>query len=141
MYLRALRTIPELEIILGQFSQHTVTMPLAATNPQKFAAVIRTDEKGSDVNIAAHLLHDGHRGLYEAAILISDDSDLATPLRMVRGDLGLVTGVLTSKKRPSLSLHHHASFYKRIRPGVLAASQFPSTLRDATGTFHKPPSW
>ena len=27
------------------------------------------------------------------------------------------------------------------RAGVLAASQFPDTLVDATGTFHRPPKW
>ena len=32
-------------------------------------------------------------------------------------------------------------FCKRIRSGALKASQFPDTLTDAQGTFHKPAGW
>src|SRR3990172_6413985 len=59
-YLRALQTIPNVEIILGTFLSHEVTTPLAP--PKKgFANVIKTEEKGSDVNIATHLLIDGFK--------------------------------------------------------------------------------
>ena len=34
-----------------------------------------------------------------------------------------------------------ATFYKKIRPAVLAASQFPSQLTDQHGTFLKPATW
>ena len=39
--------------------------------------LIKTEEKGSDVNIAAHMVNDGHKGLYEVAILVSNDSDFS----------------------------------------------------------------
>jgi len=141
IYLRALRTIPNLEIILGQFVQNPVRLPVAWSDPLRFETVIRTEEKGSDVNLASHILHDGHRGCYDVAVVISDDSDLAEPLRMVKQELGLVTGILTSNRRPSLSLHRYATFYRRIRRGVLQLSQFPEVITDAAGSFHKPPSW
>lgn len=32
-------------------------------------------------------------------------------------------------------------FRDGIRSGPLAAAQFPHSLNDASGTFHKPPSW
>lgn len=140
-YLRALRTIPNLEIILGQFVQRPTTLPVVGSNPIQFATVLRTEEKGSDVNLASHLLNDGHRGRYEAAIIISDDSDLVEPIRMVKEELGLVVGILTSQQRPGYSLFQHATFCKRIREGVLKASQFPDVLQDGTGSFHKPPTW
>jgi hypothetical protein len=35
----------------------------------------------------------------------------------------------------------HIDFIKKIRSGVLAASQFPPTLVDAHGTIHKPTAW
>ena len=38
--------------------------------------------KGSDVNLAAHLLNDAWKGLFEAAVVISNDTDLVTPIRM-----------------------------------------------------------
>src|SRR3990170_8012611 len=60
IYLRALRTLENLEIIYGSFLSHDVMMPLAEPTPSgpRFAKVARTEEKGSDVNIATHLIHD-----------------------------------------------------------------------------------
>lgn len=48
------------------------------------ASVARREEKGSDVNVAAHLLLDVLQGAVDAAVLISNDSDLALPIREVR---------------------------------------------------------
>lgn len=144
LFLRALQTIPSLEIIRGRFLAHTIMMPLAQPTPNgpKYVKVIKTEEKGSDVNIAAHLINDGHHGLYEVAILVTNDSDLVEPVRIVRNDLHLPVGILNPfVKSPSFDLRKHATFVKPIRAGVLAASQFPPTLQDATGTFSKPPSW
>ena len=139
-YLRALRTLPNLEIIFGHFLAHEIYMPLAG-NPNQAVKVIKTEEKGSDVNMAAHLVNDGHRGRYEVAVLITNDSDLLEPLKMARYELNLPVGILNPQKRPSRVLLQHASFIKEIRSGVLRASQFPSVLRDASGTFHKPRGW
>jgi hypothetical protein len=66
IYLRALRCLPNLEIILGHFLTHIVSMPLANCPPknQKYVQVIKTEEKGSDVNIATHMLNDGYKDAY-----------------------------------------------------------------------------
>jgi len=144
IYLRALRTIPDLEIIYGHFLEHEVMMPLANPLPGagKYARVIKTEEKGSDVNIAAHMVNDGHNGRYQVAILLSNDSDLAEPVRIVRQELKLPVGVLNPiPAHPSHMLRKFASFVKPVRKGVLAASQFPPRLKDAAGDFHKPPVW
>jgi hypothetical protein len=50
-YLRALMTIPNLSITYGHFLLHDVSMPLAAPGCG-FARVVKTEEKGSDVNLA-----------------------------------------------------------------------------------------
>lgn len=144
LYLRALRTIPNLEIIYGHFLEHVITMPVAHPAPgtPKHVRVIKTEEKGSDVNIAAHLVNDGHKRRYEAAILISNDSDLVEPVKIVRHELKFPVGVLNPiPNKPSHELRKFATFVKPIREGVLLASQFPSTLIDTVGTFYKPPSW
>ncbi len=142
-YLRALRTLPNLEIHYGHFLSHVVTMPLAQPVPglPPLVKVIRTDEKGSDVNLASHLLHDGHLQRYELAIVVSGDSDLLAPVRLVMHDLKKPVGVLNPQKRTCRVLAFQATFYKHIRKGVLAASQFPNTLTDQHGTFHKPATW
>jgi hypothetical protein len=55
LYWRALRTIPNLEVILGSFLTHEVKMPLSPIGTG-YAKVLKTEEKGSDVNLATHLL-------------------------------------------------------------------------------------
>jgi len=141
--LRALRTIPNFEIYFGHFLTHEVTMPLAHPVPGQspLVRVIKTDEKGSDVNLATHLLHDGHLGRYEMAVLVSGDSDLLSPVRFVMHDLKKPVGVLNPQKRTCRVLAAQATFYKHVRQGVLASCQFPNAVQDAQGTFHKPSTW
>jgi len=143
VYLRALSTLPNVDIVLGHFLANPVHMVLASSSPSRprYAEVIRTEEKGSDVNLAVHLVHDGHRGAYDLAVLVTNDSDLAEAVRIVRQELGLPVGILSPYRRPSIVLNRHATFVKPIRTGVLAASQFPPTLRDANGVFTRPTSW
>ena len=142
-YLRALKTLPNVEIIFGHFLTNRIKMPLVRPLPdgRRIVEVIKTEEKGSDVNIAAHLVHDAHVGDFEVAVLITNDSDLLTPIQIVRRQLGFPVGVITPFKRFAHVLEREASFKKRIRKGVLAASQFSPTLQDARGIFHKPKSW
>lgn len=143
-YLRALRTIPNLSIIYGHFLTNPTTMLLQghpADLPTSYVRVIKTEEKGSDVNLATHLLYDGFRGNYECAAVISKDSDLLEPIRIVRKEMSLTVGLLNPGNKLSLALVPHADFIYRIRRGVLNASQFPDELTDANGTFRKPASW
>jgi uncharacterized LabA/DUF88 family protein len=142
-YLRALETIPNLTVIYGSFLTHTVSMPLANPQPGKsaYADVIRTTEKGSDVNLATHLLFDAFRNDCDVAVIISNDSDLQEPVRIVTQELGKQVGMINPHKHPSRQLVHYATFVKQIRKGVLRTSQFPVALTDQNGTFHKPKSW
>lgn len=142
-YLRALRTIPNLEIVLGHFLVSECWMLAAAPPPgaPRYVKVVKSEEKGSDVNLAAHLVWDGFRGDYEAAVLITNDSDLLEPVRIVREELRLPVGILNPHKHPSRALLRYASFTKQVRQGALAASQFPPMLSDAGGTFRKPAVW
>jgi uncharacterized LabA/DUF88 family protein len=143
VYVRALRTLPNFEIVYGHFLSHSVRMPLArpTAGQPRTVEVIKTEEKGSDVNLAIHLLHDAYQNHYECAVIISGDSDLLAAVQIVKNDLGKPVGVLNPQKRPSRMLQQHATFYKHIRPGVLAASQFPTMVKDEHGTFNKPSEW
>lgn len=142
-FLRALETIPNLTIHYGHFLEYRVRMPLA--NPpargRRTVEVLRTEEKGSDVNLATFLLVDGLERDYELAVIISNDSDLVEPIRVVRSKLGLEVGVLNPQRITSHALRKAASFYRPIRLGALKASQFPATLADARGTIRKPRGW
>jgi len=111
----------------------------------------KTEEKGSDVNLGAHLLMDGFLIRYDAAIVITGDSDLVTPIRMARAQLRKTVGVLNPQclsgakcrpERKSAGLQKAASFYKNgITWNQLLKAQFHNQLSDSHGTFHKPISW
>ena len=110
-------------------------------HPQKYVKVIKTEEKGSDVNLATHLIHDAHMGKFDIAVVISNDSDLLEPIKIVRQELHKQVGILNPHPNPSRALLPHIDFIKQIRAGVLNASQFPARLSDAHGTFTKPIAW
>jgi len=124
LYLRALATLPKVSVHLGHFLVHEVTMPLvrAPGQPQQYVKVIKTEEKGSDVNLATHLLHDAHRDRFDLAVVVSNDSDLLGPIKIVRNELGKMVGILNPQKHPSRAILPHIDFIKQIRSGALAAS-------------------
>ncbi len=142
-YLRALKTIPSLQIIYGHYLSHVVWMPLANPIPgqKPFAQVVKTEEKGSDVNLASHMLVDAADNAFDCAVIISGDSDLKTPVQMVQTRFHKTVGVLNPQKIKCRALETTSRFYKHIRESALASSQFAPVLTDALGTFHKPPSW
>jgi hypothetical protein len=142
-YIRALKTLPGLTVHYGSFQVGSDSLPVSGRREAKREYVIVREEKGSDVNLASMLLVDGFRGDYEVAVVISTDSDLALPMSLVRTRLQLPVGLLKpgERRRFANELVRAATFYKPIREGVLAASQFPPHLTDAHGTITKPSAW
>jgi uncharacterized LabA/DUF88 family protein len=143
VYLRALATIPHLQIVHGHFLRHAVWMPLATPPPtgHKFAQVIKTEEKGSDVNLASHLLLDAFTRVCDAALILSNDSDLLMPIQIARQRFHLQIVLVSPHPTPSVTLAREADFRRQVREGMLKISQFPDVLTDRRGTFHKPASW
>ena len=141
IYLRALQTFSQIEIIEGKFQTNKVRMPLASP-PHKIVEVLRTEEKSSDVNLAVHLLNDAHKKNYGVAIVVSNDSDLTEAIRIVTQELNLKVGVVfPATTRQSGDLRKYATFKSEIKTAHLSQNQLPNTLTDASGTFHKPPEW
>ncbi len=143
LYLRALATVPNISVHLGHFLVHEVMMPLvvAPGHPQQFVKVVKTEEKGSDVNLATQLLHDAHMNRFDVAVVVSNDSDLLGPIKIVRNELGKKVGVLNPQKNPSRAILPHIDFIKQIRAGALQAALFSNQLSDQHGTFTKPQGW
>ena len=54
--------------------------------------VVKTEEKGSDVNLACHLVADAFEKKCDAAFVISNDSDLLEPIRIARQHGNLISG-------------------------------------------------
>lgn len=143
VYVRALKhTIPELEVIVGQFTTHSVNRKLdPPIGTQKFATVIETREKGSDVNLAVHLVNDAWRDHYDCAVVISSDSDLAEAIRLVRQShpekkVGIF---VTGKQNSTKEMIRCASFVKKISTRALSLSQLPDQVPETNIT--KPEGW
>jgi uncharacterized LabA/DUF88 family protein len=110
-------------------------------NGPQTVEVVKTEEKGSDVNLATYLLVDAFDKDCDVAAIISNDSDLKSPIELVRSRLGIHVGILNPHQNRSRALYNMADFYKPIRKGPLGASQFPPTLTDAHGVITKPAAW
>lgn len=142
-YLRALQAyIPEISIIYGHFLTHKIMMPLA--NPtigtKRYVKVIKTEEKASDVNIAVHLLNDAWLDRYDCAIIVSNDSDLAEAVKIVKNELKKTIGVIMpGNGTPSKELIQYANFVKKIRQKALSSSQLPDHIPNTT--IRKPSVW
>jgi hypothetical protein len=107
-YLKALRASDSVDqIAYGRYVARVKTAPLATTSPggkpvlahPQWPVMIQDaagagvpgavfmvsyahrEEKGSDVNVASHLLIDVFTGRIDAALVVSNDSDLSYPLR------------------------------------------------------------
>lgn len=144
-YLRALGTLPNVSVHLGKFLQSNVRMPLAQPKPggPKTVEVIKTEEKGSDVNIATYLLIDAFRRDSDLAVVVSNDSDLCEPIRIVKDEFGVQVALFIPHNRTSHALSKLSPlFIKQIRQGPLSGSQFAPQLTDAHGRkIVKPAAW
>lgn len=97
--LRALRSNPKISIHLGEFRSDVRQMPL---HPWQYdesgqpitVKVRKTEEKGSDVNLATHLVADALRNSADAYVVVSNDSDLVGPIRYLVHEIGVVVGLI-----------------------------------------------
>ena len=160
VYLDALGTVPQIRSFFGTFrySQRWAALarPLQA-KPITYAwpaallelvLVEKADEKGSDVALASHLVRDAFTGAFDAAVILTNDTDLLEPINIVVKEVGKPVGLLspviqgkikgkwvaahpTLVKAATLTLYIHNSH--------LARSQFPPTIPGTNRT--RPASW
>jgi hypothetical protein len=152
-YFSALKTISCLRIHQGKFLVHDVKMrlsdplyfePALKVQPvplPRYTNVIKTEEKGSDVSLGAHLVRDAFLGAFEQAAVITNDSDLVEPIRIVVEEVGLPVILLTPSSRPAKSLKGCVTEVRHISSATLSKCQFPNPVRSAKRAISKPASW
>ncbi len=142
-YLRALNTLPLVETHFGHYVTRTTRMPLAKppASGARTVEVLKTEEKGSDVNLATYLLLDAFRRNCDTAVVISNDSDLAEPVRIAQAEAGITVGVINPHSAKYRSRRLQGTFFKQLRPNVLGQCQLPATLHDSEGSVTKPKTW
>ena len=145
VYFRALETIKVLQMHHGRMAVRRKSgVLLPKTDPPQIAAIEVFEEKRTDVNIASNMLLDAHLSNYDAAIVVSNDSDLTTPIEMLVNTLGrtVITVNPGRAQRQSSELRKASSrTIREINTSVLRASQFSNRLVDVRGGFTRPRSW
>jgi len=137
-YIRALKkTIPSFRVHLGNFQSQIKT---ALTVDGKWVKIQDIKEKGTDVNLAVHLLHDAYNNYFDCAVVLSNDSDLTEAIRLVKEyhkkNVGLF---LPHNCYPSIELTKVVHFVKQIRVTLLEKCQLPNPIPGTN--IRKPDTW
>lgn len=105
-------------------------------------STLHQEEKGSDVNVASHLLMDVLTGTVDAAVVVSNDSDLRLPVQLARArvPVGLINpgdghtaGDLRGTPGEGVGCH----WWARLSERLVTSHQLPSPA----GPYHRPPAW
>jgi hypothetical protein len=111
-------------------------------NAKFMISYLHQEEKGSDVNVATHLLLDVLQGTVDAAVVVSNDSDLGFPIQharklvpvgTVKPSGGLHAGALRGKPTDGVGNH----WWRRLTPSDIRAHQLP----DPVGGYTRPLDW
>lgn len=159
--LSALRTVPEITVHLGRFLYTEkwaglVQPPRAKPDGYQWnlpapavVYVAKTEEKGSDVNLASHLVRDAFVNAFDVAYVLTDDTDLVEPIRIVTQEVGKQVCVVapcrprnSNRPIPSPALLQVASFSHYVDDAELAASLFPPVVeRPGKKPLRRPATW
>ena len=101
------------------------TLPTGAA--PKVAYVWKTEEKGSDVNLGVHLVRDAFKGAFDVAAVLTNDTDLVEPLRIVTQEVRLPITLLTPVAKPAPSLANVSTAIRHIQP-YLGPCQLPNPI-------------
>ena len=149
-YLRALETLSSLTVHLGRFTSRPANLPVfplvypSQNSPAQTVRVLKTEEKRSDVNLAAYLMLDCVDDEFDEVVVISNDSGLVLPIEFAIHRFGKTAGVISPQQRTqfSRSLLQAATWtYKSINRSVLANSQFPDVVDHPRGPITRPATW
>jgi uncharacterized LabA/DUF88 family protein len=105
-------------------------------------SVARREEKGTDVNVATHLLLDVVGDTIDAALVVSNDSDLALPVRKARelipvGVVNPTTGQTAGALKLAVGQPQGMHWGRRLTLQDLADAQLPAQV----GRLTRPAGW
>ncbi|SEK08296.1 6-hydroxy-3-succinoylpyridine 3-monooxygenase HspA [Marinovum algicola] len=123
-------------IIEGQFKPKTCFCKNCRTNYKA------REEKESDVNIAMHLINDAHLDRFDQAFLVTNDSDLLGPVRLLRNtfDDKQIKVIAPPFRRHSKELWAAADKRGQILEEHMERNLLPETANDGSGRvlFRRP---
>jgi uncharacterized LabA/DUF88 family protein len=143
-YVRALRTVPGIEVHVGRFqkAKREALLVRPPDGVDRLQTVFVYQEKKSDVSLASHLLMDGVEGWYDQAVLLTNDTDFVEPVRIVRERLHRDVIVVSPDREISGELRKTATAGFVLDRGLLFSCQLLNPVVDGDGReIHKPPRW
>ncbi|GIK15748.1 MAG: hypothetical protein BroJett003_07120 [Planctomycetota bacterium] len=147
IYLRALATTPEVNVILGKFKFKERKCQVTSCTFNGSRTFVMPEEKRTDVNIAVQLLRDIYHDNADRFIVVSGDSDLVPALNLAKSEAPEKKIIVYVPSRnptrgAAVELRSAADRNRTFPLRLLSVSQFPSALPDGQGGFiHKPAGW
>ncbi len=146
VYLDALRLNPKIIVKLGYFSVHKIKAPLATDwDEGKITQieVVKTEEKGSDVNLAVQMAVDAIRNRFDYAMLFSNDSDMAYSVQIAARECNKKVGLYIDTKAKSFKvLRENICYVRKLTQSYFAKHQLPDKLITSSGhVITKPQDW
>ncbi|MGH1361638.1 MAG: NYN domain-containing protein [Burkholderiaceae bacterium] len=152
IYLRALeKHCQRLTVVLGHYQivRNTLLLDQSPINFDQKVAVIRPEEKQTDVNIAVHMLCDAAEELCDQQVLVTNDTDCVPILKAIREKypsirLGVIAPLPDGEKerRPSAELVHLSDWSRNsFRDEELRDSQLPDIVKTKKRYLRKPSHW
>lgn len=147
IYLKALATLPLVNIILGKFKAKHVrcgVLNCTFSGDRRFRTM---EEKRTDVHIAVRMLDDAYQDQADRFILVSGDSDLVPAVTLVKAQFPHKEIIVYIPSRnpvrgAAVELRAAADKHRFLPNNLLKHSQFPPQLPDgAGGTLTKPSTW
>ena len=136
-YIDALEAIGGIEIEYGFFQPKSIECRQCSNSWPTY------EEKKTDVNMSIKLLEDAYDDLYDVAIVISGDGDLAPPVAAVRHRFPAKRVIAAfPPKRKSRELAKHANTAISIYKKSIRNSRLVTPVTTKTGTLlHAPSGW
>lgn len=141
-----------IELVEGYYSVNKMKVKIVdAENPDKpprecqEIQAWKVEEKQSDVNLALQAYHDAITGQIDHAVIVTNDTDIAPALKMIRDHTKVLIGVVvptTNDTRPPNKDLVKLAHWKRgsINLSELKACQLPRVIPARKPTI-KPVSW
>ncbi|MDR1213312.1 MAG: NYN domain-containing protein [Propionibacteriaceae bacterium] len=150
VYLRAIATLPQVIVHLGKFRIDTrwmISHPVSvdpATGEYRRTQVRKIEEKGSDVSLAVHMLADAYASRADLYAMLTNDSDQAETLRVLKTEAGCRTGLILPMETARASkelMKTNPDVISFVTRDILRSSQLPDRIADAHGVVSRPPEW
>src|ERR1700736_5219643 len=135
VYLRALATLPKVEVVLGKFKRKNVKCGVAGCPHPSSKWFTVPEEKRTDVNIAVSMVDDAYQNACDHFVLMSGDSDLVPGLATVRQRFPAkkITVYVPSRnpiRAAAVELRAAAHRARELPLLLLTKAQFPNSIPD-----------